>query len=253
MTTRTDGRAADALRPITVEKGLQRNPEGSILYRCGGTSVLIAVSVNEGVPDWMRNEKRGWLTADYAMHPRCGPDRQKNLGRRDRPDGRASEIQRLVGRSLRAALDLDKLGQRTIYVDCDVLDADGGTRTASITGGMIALCLALEGLRKRGLVDSGVLRSKIAAISVGLLGSVPTLDLNYVEDRDAAVDLNVVAGLDGSLVEVQGTAEGAPIPRASFDAMLDLALCSVPALVAAQDAALASAGVDVSRLLPGKR
>ena len=250
MTTRIDGRSADALRPISVSLGIQRNPEGSVVYRCGGTSVMIAASVNEGVPEWMKNQHRGWVTADYAMHPRSGPDRQKNLGRRDRPDGRASEIQRLIGRSLRAAVDLEKLGQRTIYIDCDVLDADGGTRTASITGGMIALSLALDGLRKRGLVDAGVLRSKVAAISVGLLADVATLDLCYTEDRDASVDLNVVAGLGGSLIEVQGTAEGAPIPRASFDAMLDLALSSVPALVAAQDAALAAAGVDVSRLLP---
>jgi len=251
--TRTDGRSADDLRPISVELAIQRNPEGSVLYRCGGTTVLIAASVNEGVPDWMRNQPRGWVTADYAMHPRSGPERQKHAGRRDKPDGRASEIQRLIGRSLRAAVDLDKLGPRTIYVDCDVLDADGGTRTASITGGMIGLTLALEGLRKRGLVDSGVLRSKIAAISVGLVAKVPTLDLDYAEDRDAEVDLNVVAGPFGSLVEVQGTAEGAPIPRESFDAMLDLALSSIPALVAAQDTALARAGVDVSRLLPSAR
>lgn len=248
--TRTDGRAADAPRPISVELGLQRNPEGSVLYRCGGTSVLVAASVAEGVPDWMRGQQRGWITADYAMHPRSGPERQKHAGRRDRPDGRASEIQRLVGRSLRAAVDLDALGPRTIHVDCDVLDADGGTRTASITGGMIALGIALDSLRRRGLVDAGVLRAKIAAISVGLLGGVPTLDLCYVEDRDAEVDLNVVAGLGDQLVEVQGTAEGAPIPRDDFDAMLTLALASIPTLVAAQDAALAKAGVEVARLLP---
>lgn len=244
--TRTDGRSAAALRPIRIELGIQRNPEGSVLYRCGGTSVLIAASITEGVPDWMKGRSSGWVTADYSMHPRCSPDRQKKG--RDKLDGRASEIQRLVGRALRAAVDLDKLGPRTINLDCDVLDADGGTRTASITGGMVALGMALESLRKRGLVDSGVLRDPIAAISVGLLSGVPTLDLCYTEDRDAEVDLNVVAGLDGSLVEVQGTAEGAPIPRASFDAMLDLALTAMPDLARAQAEALERAGVEVSRL-----
>lgn len=247
--TRLDGRSADALRPITVELGLQRHPEGSVLYRSGGTSVLVAASVSETVPDWQRGgPPRGWVTAEYAMHPRSGPDRQRNAGRRDRPDGRASEIQRLVGRALRAAVDLDALGPRTIHVDCDVLDADGGTRTASIAGGMVALALALESLRKRGLVGAGVLRRPIAAISVGLLRGTPMLDLCYVEDRDAEVDLNVVATDHGALVEVQGTAEGEPIDRAAFDAMLDLALASMPALARAQTEALARAGVDLARL-----
>ncbi len=247
--TRTDGRSSDALRPISVEVGLQRHPEGSVLYRSGGTSVLIAASVTESVPDWLRGgPPRGWVTAEYAMHPRSGPDRQRGAGRRDKPDGRASEIQRLVGRALRAAVDLEALGPRTIHVDCDVLDADGGTRTASITGGMIALALALESLRKRGLVGAGVMRRPIAAISVGLVHGTPLLDLCYVEDRDAEVDLNVVASSDGSLVEVQGTAEGAPVPRSAFDAMLDLALCAMPRLARAQDEALVRAGVDPARL-----
>lgn len=248
--TRTDGRSSGTLRPITIELGLQRNPEGSVLYRCGGTTVLIAASVTEGAPDWMKGgPARGWVTAEYAMHPRSSPDRQRSAGRRDRPDGRASEIQRLVGRALRAAVNLDKLGARTIHVDCDVLDADGGTRTASISGGMVAIAMALESLRKRGLVDTGVLRKPIGAISVGLVHGSPMVDLCYVEDRDAEVDLNVVATGDGALVEVQGTAEVEPIPRESFDAMLDLALQSIPTLVRAQHDALARAGVDVSRLI----
>lgn len=224
-----------------------------MLYRCGGTTVLVSASIVENVPDWMRGKQSGWVTAEYAMHPRTGPDRQRNAGRRDKQDGRSSEIQRLVGRSLRAAIDLEKLGPRSIYIDCDVLDADGGTRTASITGGMVALALALEHLRKRGLVDSGVLRAPIAAVSVGLVAGVPMLDLCYTEDRDAEVDLNVVAAatsIDGSLVEVQGTAEGAPIARASFDAMLDLALAAMPALGRAQAEALARADVDLARLCP---
>lgn len=247
--TRKDGRSYEDLRPISVSLGLQRNPEGSVVYTCGGTKVLIAASVHEGVPEWMRGGTSGWVTAEYAMHPRSGPDRQKNLGRRDRPDGRASEIQRLVGRALRAGVDLDRLGPRTITLDCDVLDADGGTRTACVTGGMIALALAIDGLRKRGLVPEGVLRTEVCAISVGLVHDRPMLDLCYEEDRDAAVDLNVVAGAYGELVEVQGTAEGAPIARAQFDAMLDVALRAVPALVAAQRDALARAGVDVSRVV----
>ncbi|MGD8317190.1 MAG: ribonuclease PH, partial [Myxococcales bacterium] len=137
--SRVDGRAYDALRPVSIETGVQRNPEGSVLYRCGGTTVLIAASVSEGVPDWMRDTGRGWLTAEYAMHPRANPERKRRDGRNGRIDGRTSEIQRLVGRALRAAVDFSKLGERTITVDCDVLDADGGTRTASITGGMVAL------------------------------------------------------------------------------------------------------------------
>lgn len=249
--TRTDGRSLGDLRPITIELGLQRNPEGSVLYRGGGTTVLVAASITEGAPDWMRGgPAKGWVTAEYAMHPRSGGERQRNAGRRDRPDGRASEIQRLIGRALRSAVDLGKLGARTVHIDCDVLDADGGTRTAAITGGMVALAMALENLRKRGLVDVGVLRQPVAAISVGLHRGSPMVDLCYVEDRDAEVDLNVVATGDGSIVEVQGTAEGAPIPRAAFDSMLDLALASIPTLVRAQRDALARAGVDLARLVP---
>src|SRR5690606_26503535 len=157
--TGTDARSSDQRRPVEVRLGLQRNPEGSVLYRCGGTLVLISASVSEGVPEWMRDQSSGWVTAEYLMHPRASGNRQR---RKSSPDGRASEIQRLVSRSLRAAVDLNKLGQRTIALDCDVLDADGGTRTASITGGMIALVLALDHLRKRGLVGPGVLRELVA-------------------------------------------------------------------------------------------
>lgn len=246
--SRPDGRSYDAPRPVSISLGLQKNPEGSVLYACGGTKVLLAASIAEGVPDWMRGRSSGWVTAEYAMHPRSGPERQRNLGRRDKPDGRASEIQRLVGRALRAAVDLDRLGPRTVTVDCDVLDADGGTRTASITGGMVALGLALDSLRRRGLVQRGVLRTSLAAISVGLVSSVPRLDLDYAEDSAAEVDLNVVGTGSGDLVEVQGTAEGKPIPRATFDSMLSLALASLPDLVKNQERALLSAGVDLDAL-----
>lgn len=248
--TRTDGRSYDQPRPIVIEMGVQRNPEGSVIYRCGGTSVLIAASVSEGVPDFMRDSGRGWVTAEYAMHPRANPRRQRRDRSKGRIDGRSTEIQRLIGRSLRSAVDLTKLGERSIHVDCDVLDADGGTRTASITGAMVAIAIALDNLRRRGLVEPGVIRKPVAAISVGLFDDKPLLDLCYTEDRDAAVDLNVVGAADGSVVEVQGTAEGAPMPRAALDAMLDLALGSLGQLVEAQKKALESVDVDLSRLLP---
>ena len=247
--SRTDGRSYDALRQVSIETSVQRNPEGSVLYRCGGTTVLIAASVSEGVPDWMRDTGRGWLTAEYAMHPRANPERKRRDGRSGRIDGRSSEIQRLIGRALRASLDFEKLGERMITVDCDVLDADGGTRTASITGGMVALAIALDRLRAIGLVEKGVLREPIAAISVGLVGEHPMLDLCYTEDRDAEVDLNVVGTPGGGVVEVQGTAEGAPIAREKLDQMIDLALGALPELAAAQKRTLSGLDIDIDRLL----
>ena len=247
--SRADGRSDDALRPISIETNVQRNPEGSVLYRCGGTTVLIAASVSEKVPDWMRDSGRGWLTAEYEMHPRANPDRKRRDRTKGRIDGRSSEIQRLIGRALRAAVDLEKLGERMITVDCDVLDADGGTRTASITGGFVATALALEGLRGDGLVEKGVLREPITAISVGLLETNALLDLCYTEDRDAEVDLNVVGTPRGGVVEVQGTAEGAPIDRVHLDQMIDLALGAMPALAEAQRQALRTLDIDIDRLL----
>jgi ribonuclease PH len=248
--SRADGRSYDALRPVTIETGVQRNPEGSVLYRCGATTVLIAASVSEGVPEWMRDTGRGWLTAEYAMHPRANPERKRRDRQKGRIDGRSSEIQRLIGRALRAAIDFEKLGERMITVDCDVLDADGGTRTASITGGMVALAIALDRLRATGLVKKGVLREPIAAISVGLVDDRPMLDLCYTEDRDAEVDLNIVGTPSGSVVEVQGTAEGAPIAREKLDQMIDTALESLPELAAEQKRTLASIDIDIDRLLP---
>ena len=246
--TRSDGRSFDALRPVAIELGIQKQPEGSLLYRSGETAVLVAASVEERTPDW-RQPGLGWLTAEYAMHPRANPQRRRRDGRRSGGiDGRSAEIQRLIGRSLRAMLDFEKLGDRTITVDCDVLDADGGTRTASICGGTVAVALALGSLQRQGLVRSGVLRAPVQAISVGLLAGKPLLDLCYVEDRDAEVDLNVVGTADGRVVEVQGTAEEAPVPRADIDAMLDLALHSFGTIARAQRAALEEGGVDVERL-----
>lgn len=248
MSTRVDGRSADAIREIRIETGFLKNPEGSVLYTCGGTRVLIAASVEETVPTWMRGKGGGWITAEYAMHPRANPQRKERDGRKGRIDGRTQEIQRLIGRALRSAIDLGKLGERQVTIDCDVLDADGGTRTAAITGGFVALALALDQLRRRGLVSAGVLRSPVAAISAGLVGGRRLLDLAYVEDSKAEVDLNVVAASPDAIVEVQGTAEGAPVPRADFDALVDLGLGAMPALRAAQDRALASAGVNLSML-----
>ncbi|MFW2389659.1 MAG: ribonuclease PH [Polyangiales bacterium] len=243
--SRADGRSYDALRTVSIEANVQRNPEGSVLYRCGGTTVLIAASISESVPDWMRGSGKGWLTAEYAMHPRANPERNRRDGRKGRVDGRTTEIQRLIGRALRAAVDFERLGERMITVDCDVLDADGGTRTASITGGMVATAIALDGLRKKGLLDKGVLHEPIAAISVGLLDDKPMLDLCYTEDRDAEVDLNFVGTPDGGVVEVQGTAEGAPIRRDRLDQMIDLALGSMPLLAAEQRRALQSREIEI--------
>ncbi len=247
MTTRLDGRSADALRPLRFETRVQKNPEGSVMISAGSTRVLVAASIEESVPAWMRGKGRGWLTAEYAMHPRANPHRQDRDGRRGKIDGRTTEIQRLIGRALRAAIDLDKLGERQILIDCDVLDADGGTRTASITGGFVALAMALDHLRKVGLA-SGALRAQIAAISAGIVNGVPMLDLAYVEDSRADVDLNVVATSGEALVEVQGTAEGPPVPRAHFDTLVDLSLGAMDTLFRAQRDTLGALGIDLDVL-----
>lgn len=250
MSTRLDGRSADAIRPVMIETGFQRNPEGSVLYACGGTRVMIAASIDESVPSFLRGSGKGWVTAEYAMHPRANPTRMDRDGRRGRGiDGRTQEIQRLIGRSLRAAVVLEKLGERSITIDCDVLDADGGTRTASITGAFVALAIALNQLRAKGLVGAGILRSPVAAISAGLVNSRALLDLNYAEDSKADVDLNVVATADMGIVEVQGTAEGAPVPHAGWTALVELALSAMPTLFEAQHQALVKAGVELDRLL----
>lgn len=247
MATRSDGRSSDAPRKVTIETGVQRFPEGSVLYRCGHTTVLVAASIEDAVPQWMKGKGSGWVTAEYEMHPRSNPSRQRRA-RGGHIDGRSSEIQRLIARSLRAAVDMKKLGERMITVDCDVLDADGGTRTASITGGFVALAIALDHLRKQGLVAPGVIRREVAAISVGMVGGKHLVDLCYEEDSNAEVDLNVVATGPDEVVEVQGTAEGAPVPKADFDRLLDLGLSAIPTLVARQREALAACGVDVARL-----
>src|SRR5579883_3190379 len=199
---RPDSRALDALRPVEILTGFHRPSEGSVLYRAGGTVVLCTASIDEKVPAFLEGKGQGWLTAEYQMHPRANPRRQDRDGRKGQLGGRTQEIQRLVGRALRAAVDMEKLGARTITIDCDVLEADGGTRTASITGGFVALALALAKLASKGLLPGPVLREPVAATSVGYLdGTGLALDLCYVEDSAARVDLNVVATASGQIVE----------------------------------------------------
>ncbi len=252
---RFDGRRADALRPVEITLGFQRNAEGSVLYRAGGTVVLCTASVDPKVPPFLEGKGKGWVTAEYQMHPRASPARREARdGRGKAPSGRTSEIQRLVGRALRAAVDLERLGERTLTVDCDVLEADGGTRTASVTGGFLALAMALDKLHKSGLVPKGVLREAVAATSVGCLeGGPPLLDLVYQEDSKAAFDLNVVATAAGAIVELQGTAEAAPLGRRDVDAMVDLALAGVRDLVRVQRETLQRAGVDLGALADGEK
>jgi ribonuclease PH len=238
---RPDGRTLDALRPVEMIANYHRPSEGSVLYRCGGTVVLCTASVDDKVPAFLEGKGQGWLTAEYQMHPRANAKRQDRDGRGRAPSGRTQEIQRLIGRSLRAAIDLKKFGSRTIAIDCDVLEADGGTRTASITGGFVAMVLALAKVGARAL------REPLAATSVGYLDGVGlALDLCYLEDSKARVDLNVAATASGKIVEVQATAEGTPVERREIDAMVDLALVGTGRLAQAQRETLARAGVDLA-------
>ena len=220
---RPDGRAPDQLRPVAVELGFQEWAEGSVLFSMGRTKVVVAASVSEDVPRWLRGTGRGWVTGEYSMLPRATVERTAREVQRGRPGGRTQEIQRLIGRSLRAVTDLAKLGERTITVDCDVLLADAGTRCASITGGYLALALAVRGLVEREAVPADVLTDTVSAVSVGIVGGTAVLDLSYEEDAAAEVDCNVVTTGSGRLVEVQGTAEGEPFARSELDALLDLA------------------------------
>ncbi|HTR50071.1 MAG TPA: ribonuclease PH [Kofleriaceae bacterium] len=227
---RFDGRRSDQLRPLEIVPGFQKHAEGSALIKLGDTWVLCAASVENGVPPFLTGKNQGWLTAEYAMLPRSTHTRSK----RD-PGGRGKEIQRLIGRSLRAAVDLSRLGERTIAVDCDVLSADGGTRVASITGAWVALALAIQKLAKSGaLSDLGALKPPVAAVSVGIVNGEVVLDLPYVEDSKAEVDMNVVGDEAGKLIEVQGTAEHGTFDRRQLDAMLDLAGTGIRELAAAQ-------------------
>ncbi len=234
---RPDGRRPDQLRPLEILPHWQKHAEGSALIKLGDTWVLCAASVEKSVPPFLVGKGQGWLTAEYAMLPRATHTRSK----RD-PGGRGKEIQRLIGRALRAAIDLKALGERTIAVDCDVLCADGGTRCASITGAWVAVALAVARLVKDGVLpDARALQPPVAAVSVGIVGGEVVCDLPYVEDSKADVDMNVVMTESGALIEVQGTAEHAAFTRAQMDAMLDLAVIGTRALAAAQRAAVAAA------------
>ena len=240
--TRPDGREPDALRPVAWELGFQEWAAGSVLFSMGRTRVLVAASVAEDAPRWLRGTGRGWVTGEYAMLPASTNERSPREVNKGRPGGRTQEIQRLIGRSLRSVTDLSRLGERTITVDCDVLQADAGTRTASITGGYIALAIALRGLAADGKVPDDLLTDSVAAVSVGIVSGEPRLDLCYDEDAGAEVDFNVVMTGSGSFVEVQGTAEGEPFSRLQLDALLDLAATGIDRLSAIQREALAAIG-----------
>jgi ribonuclease PH len=232
---RADGRAPDQLRPVEILPGFQRYPEGSALIKTGETWVLCAASVEESVPKFLEQAGQGWVTAEYAMLPRATHTRTRRDG-----GGRGKEIQRLIGRALRAAVDMERLGKRTITVDCDVVQADGGTRVAAITGAWVAVALAAQRLRESGLLadDAAVLTEPVAAVSVGIVDGEPRLDLPYEEDSRAEVDMNVVMTLGGRLIEIQGTAERAPFSRAELDRLLDLAHRGIVELCEAQRRAI---------------
>ena len=237
---RVDGRRPNELRPVKIHPHYVQQPAGSALIEMGNTRVVCAASVEEGVPRWMREQgvKGGWITAEYSMLPYATAPRKPREVTRGRAEGRTQEIQRLVGRALRSVTDIEKLGERTIWIDCDVLQADGGTRTASITGAYVAVMLAMRKLQDAGDLKESPIKSAVAAISVGMLDGVPLLDLCYEEDSKAAVDMNVVMTDEGQFVEVQGTGEDAPFTQRQMAAMLKLARAGIDELMAAQNKVL---------------
>ena len=233
--------------------GCHRTADGSALYQCGKTRVLCSVSIEKRVPDWMKDKGEGWLTAEYQMHPRSNPSRRERRDGRGRSlSGRSTEIQRLIGRSLRAAVDFKALGELNLVVDCDVLEADGGTRTASITGGFLALAQALAKLQAEGTLKRGALVDQVAAISVGLVKRHLVSDLCYEEDRDAEVDFNLIGTKEGGIVEVQGTAEGRAMPRQTLDDLINLGCSGVEQLCRQQSQILQAAGIELESLFVSK-
>ena len=240
MSTRPSGRRADELRAVKITRAFTRHAEGSVLVAMGDTQVLCTVSVEEGVPSFLKGKGQGWLTAEYGMLPRATNTRMRREAAEGRQSGRTQEIQRLIGRSLRAVVDLSALGERTLKIDCDVLQADGGTRCASITGACVAVADAIAWCRDKGLITGEPLRDHVAAVSVGVLDGAVVLDLDYAEDSNCDTDMNVVMTGAGGFVEVQGTAEGAPFSRGEMDALVALAQDGIARLVAAQKAALRS-------------
>ncbi|MDQ4049495.1 MAG: ribonuclease PH [Actinomycetota bacterium] len=238
--TRHDGRAADELRPVVIEPGFVSTASGSALITQGGTRVICTASVAEEVPRWMKGRGSGWVTAEYGMLPASTGERKQRDVSKGRADGRTVEIQRLIGRALRGVVDFEALGERTVWIDCDVLEADGGTRCAAVTGGYVALELALQGLVGDGLIPTLPLTESVAAVSCGVVGGEPVLDLDYSEDSSAEVDMNVVMTGDGGLVEVQATGERTPLSRTSLDALLSLAAGGIEQLREGQRAAVAA-------------
>jgi ribonuclease PH len=239
--TRPSGRAADVLRSVKFTRHFTRHAEGSVLVEFGDTHVLCTASIEETVPPFLRGKGQGWVTAEYGMLPRATHTRSPREAAKGKQSGRTQEIQRLIGRSLRAVVDLKALGERTVTIDCDVLQADGGTRTAAITGGYVALAEACEHLIARRSIASSPLHGQIAAISVGIFGGVPVLDLDYAEDSSAETDMNVVMNNGGGFVEIQGTAEGHAFRRHELDALLNLAASGIDKLFTLQTQALQAA------------
>ena len=235
---RPSGRAPHELREIRFHRHFTKHAEGSVLVTFGDTKVLCTASVEERVPRWLGTGKGGWITAEYGMLPRATGERTGREAARGRQGGRTMEIQRLIGRSLRAAVDLELLGQRTITLDCDVIQADGGTRTASISGAFVALVDAINGLSAAGELEADPIRHAVASVSVGIYQGTPVLDLDYAEDSNADTDMNVVMSSTGGFIEVQGTAEAAPFSKAEMDAMLELAEKGIGEIIAAQRQAL---------------
>ncbi len=238
--TRPSGRAPDQLRPVRLARRFAKHAEGSVLIEFGDTQVLCTASVEDGVPPFLRGKGQGWLTAEYGMLPRATHTRTAREAARGKQSGRTQEIQRLIGRSLRAVIDLKALGERTVTLDCDVLQADGGTRTAAITGGYVALVEACERLVRRKAIAATPIHGQIAAVSVGIVGGFPVLDLDYAEDSQAETDMNVVMNNGGAFVEIQGTAEGHAFRRHELDAMLNLAASGVGELFALQTQVLSA-------------
>lgn len=250
---RSDGRQADELRPLSFEVDYTEQPLGSVLTSMGRTRVLCTVSEELSVPKWLRGSGKGWLTAEYSMLPGATDRRTDRESTRGKVSGRTMEIQRLIGRSLRAVVPLESLGERTLWVDCDVLQADGGTRTASISGAFVALSLALARLDRKKALTGPPLRDQVAAVSVGVVGGNPVLDLPYEEDSRAEVDMNVVATGAGRFVEVQGTGEDGTFDRKELDQLLDLALGGISTIAARQREAVESAGYSMARLISSRR
>jgi len=234
MSSRTDGRQPAQLRETRITPSFTMHAEGAVLIEAGRTKVICTASVEERVPPFLRNTGKGWVTAEYGMLPRATSTRTQREASAGKVGGRTQEIQRLIGRSLRSIMRLPELGERTVWIDCDVIQADGGTRTASITGGFVALVIALQQMRQKGMIRSIPVSDFVAATSVGVVGGTPMLDLAYEEDSKAEVDMNVVKTGDGRFIEVQGTAEGPPFERSALDSLLELADAGIRDLIAIQ-------------------